>query len=175
VSSGKSLDQLNGDDLFVSDTSSGRAGFGVLIDISGSMSGKDLAVCAIAVVMLLGKLRSDEVAIALFESNTHVVKRFHETKDLDTVADELLELEATGGTRVDMALRFIAEEFESEREHERRLLFLLSDFCFFESESDLLPLAHRIADLGVGYLGAAHGYVQQRTSDMFVRHLGGTR
>lgn len=173
VSSGKSLDQLNGDDLFVSDTSSGRAGFGVLIDISGSMSGKDLAVCAIAVVMLLGKLRSDEVAIALFESNTHVVKRFHETKDLDTVADELLELEATGGTRVDMALRFIAEEFESEREHERRLLFLLSDFCFFESESDLLPLAHRIADLGVGYLGAAHGYVQQRTSDMFVRHLGG--
>lgn len=172
ISSGKSLDQLNDDDLFVADSSAGRAGFGVLIDISGSMSGKDLAVCAIAVVMLLGKLKPEEVAIALFESNTHVIKRFAERKDLDEVADQLLELQATGGTRVDAALKFIADEFDSEREHERRLLFLLSDFCFFEDEKDLVPLAHRIRDMDVGYLGASHGSVCNGPCDMFVRLFG---
>lgn len=173
VSSGKSLDQLNDDDLFVTDKSSGRAGFGVLIDISGSMSGKDLAVCAIAVVMLLGKLKPEEIAIALFESNTHVVKRFHEKRDLDEVADTLLELQATGGTRVDQALRFIADEFDSESEHERRLLFLLSDFCFFEEERELMPLAQRIRDMDVGYLGASHGSLCQGPCNFLLRHLGG--
>ncbi len=173
IAAGKSLDQLNDDDLFVTDKSSGRAGFGVLIDISGSMSGKDLAVCAIAVVMLLGKLKPEEIAIALFESNTHVVKRFHEKRDLDEVADTLLELQATGGTRVDQALRFIADEFDSEREHERRLLFLLSDFCFFEEEKELVPLAQRIRDMDVGYLGASHGSVCQGPCNVLLRHLGG--
>jgi Mg-chelatase subunit ChlD len=173
VASGKSLDQMGDDDLFVTDKSSGRAGFGVLIDISGSMSGKDLAVCAIAVVMLLGKLKPEEIAIALFESNTHVVKRFHEKRDLDEVADTLLELNATGGTRVDQALRFIADEFDSETEHERRLLFLLSDFCFFEEERELMPLAQRIRDMDVGYLGASHGSVCQAPCNFLLRHLGG--
>src|SRR5262249_4341381 len=129
--SGKTLDAIGHEDLVVADSASGRAGFGGLIDISGSMSGKDLAVCASAVVMLLGRLRSEEVAVALFESNTHVVKRFSEHRELDAVASELLELRATGGTRVDMALRFIADQFESAAEQERRVLFLLSDFCFF--------------------------------------------
>lgn len=173
VGSGKRPEDLADEDLMVSDTSSGRAGFGVLIDVSGSMSGPELAVCAIAVVMLLGRLKPEEVAIALFESNTHAVKRFAEARDLDEVAGELLEVQATGGTRVDQALRFIAEEFDSQPEQERRMLFLLSDFCFFEDRRELAPLLDRLADLNVGYLGAAHGGVERKTSELFAQALGG--
>ncbi len=51
--------------------------------------------------MLLGRLAPQEIAIALFESDTYVVKGFGEKRDLDEVTNRLLELAATGGTRVD--------------------------------------------------------------------------
>ncbi|HEY0251002.1 MAG TPA: vWA domain-containing protein, partial [Kofleriaceae bacterium] len=156
--SGKSLEEMSHEDLLVQDTSSGRAGFGVLIYISGSMSGKDLAICAIAVVMLLGRLRPDELALALFESDTHVVKEFASTRELDEVADELLDLRATGGTRVDAALRFIHTQFVSQPDHERRVFFLLSDFAFFESSAELAVLLDELADLDLHFIGAGHGY-----------------
>lgn len=171
--SGKPLDQLSDEDLMVSDTASGRAGFVVLIDISGSMTGNDLAVCAIAVVMLLGRLKPEELALALFESNTHVVKRFVDGTDLDDVASDLLELRATGGTCVDAALGFARDEFGGQAEQERRVLFLLSDFAFFEEEDALDPLLNGLRELDVHFLGAAHGYVNQRMAGHFAERLEG--
>ena len=171
--SGKAIDQISDEDLLVSDTTSGRAGFGVLIDISGSMSGRDLAVCAIATVMLLGRLNSEELALALFESNTHVIKGFSSTRDLDDVANELLDLRATGGTRVDAALRFIADEFASQTELERRVFFLLSDFEFFESHDELSSLLEELQQLDVNFIGAGHGHVAKATSALFTSRLGG--
>jgi Mg-chelatase subunit ChlD len=171
--SGKPLDQLSPEDLMVADTTSGRAGFTVLIDISGSMSGKDLAVCAIAVVMLLGRLKPEEVALALFESNTHVVKGFADGTDLDEVASGLLELRATGGTCVDAALRFARDQFASQAEQERRVLFLLSDFAFSESEADLDGLLGELRELDVHFLGAAHGYVHQHMAGHIAGRLEG--
>jgi len=174
ATSGKSLAAMSNEDLMVSDTSSGRAGFTVLIDISGSMSGKDLAICAIAVVMLLGRLKPEEVALALFESNTHVVKRFAESTDLDDVASGLLELRATGGTCVDAALQFARDEFGSQAEQERRVLFLLSDFAFSESEGQLDPLLDGLRELDVHFLGAAHGSVHQHMASHFAGRLEGS-
>lgn len=171
--SGKSLEEMSHEDLLVQDTSSGRAGFGVLIDISGSMSGKDLAICAIAVVMLLGRLRPEELALALFESNTHIVKEFASTRELDDVADELLDLRATGGTRVDAALRFIHTEFASQPDHERRVFFLLSDFAFFESSEELGSLLDELADLDLHFIGAGHGHISKQVAAQFVDRIGG--
>ena len=171
--SGKSIDQISDDDLLVQDTSSGRAGFGVLIDISGSMSGRDLAVCAIAVVMLMGRLQPEELALALFESDTHVIKGFASHRDLDEVAGELLELRATGGTCVDAALRFMHDEFAAQSEQERRVLFLLSDFCFFESTEELHPLLDQLRELDVHFLGAGHGHVSKHVAACFADRLGG--
>lgn len=171
--SGKSIDQISDEDLLIQDTSSGRAGFGVLIDISGSMSGRDLAVCAIAVVMLMGRLRPEELALALFESDTHVVKGFASTRDLDDVAGELLELRATGGTRVDAALRFIHDEFAGQADHERRVLFLLSDFCFFESHDELRPLLDQLRELDIHFVGAGHGHISRDVAALFTERLDG--
>ena len=126
------------DDLFVPIQSKGQAALCVLVDISGSMGGRELANCAISVVMLLGKLAPQEIAIALFESDTHVIKGFQQEREIDEVTDRLLELAATGGTRVDAALKWANEQFEEVPEAEFRLLFLLSDYEFFESPKDLL-------------------------------------
>ncbi len=173
ASSGKTVDQMSHDDLLVQDTSSGRAGFGVLIDISGSMSGKDLAVCAIAVVMLMGRLQPEELALAVFESNTHVVKTFASSRELDDVATDLLDLRATGGTCVDAALKFVRDEFASQAEQERRVLFLLSDFCFFEDESVLRPVLDSLSALGVHFVGVGHGHVDREVAALFGDRLGG--
>nr|MBA3540943.1 VWA domain-containing protein [Deltaproteobacteria bacterium] len=173
TSSGRSIELLSSDDLLVQDTASGRAGFGVLIDISGSMSGRDLAVCAIAVIMLMGRLQPEELALALFESDTHVIKGFASGRDLDDVAGELLELRATGGTCVDAALRFMHDEFAGQADQERRVLFLLSDFCFFESHDELRPLLDDLRALDVHFIGAGHGHISRDVAALFAQRLGG--
>jgi Mg-chelatase subunit ChlD len=173
IGAGKTLDQIGDDDLFVHETAKGKAAFVVLIDISGSMSGRELAVCAIAVVMLLGKLRADEVAIALFESDTHVVKPFADERDLDEVADALLDLSARGGTCVDRALEWAADELETVPESDVRVLFLLSDYCFFEGEAELRRRAERLSGLGAKLVAASHGAVQKTTLALLISAIGG--
>lgn len=173
ISSGKSLDQVTEEDLYVPITARGKAAMGVLIDISGSMGGRELANCAIAVVMLLGRLAEQEVAIALFESDTHVVKSFDNGRDLDSVSDEILDLRATGGTRVDRALEWMADQFDKVPEAELRLMFLLSDFQFFESPAELRTRLGRLTSQDVRFLGAAHGSVNKDMGELFRANMTG--
>jgi Mg-chelatase subunit ChlD len=175
VGSGKRVEDFSAEDLTVQDTSRGKAALGMLVDISGSMSGDDLAVCAIAVVMLLGRVRPEEVALAAFESDTHVVKDFADLTDLDEVADYVLELQATGGTRVDAAFRWACEQFESATEADFRLLFVLSDFCFWEEPEELARHGRDLAELGVVFVGASHGHVNDNALQTMLRTTGGQR
>src|SRR5215510_403449 len=85
----QNLEQVTEEDLYVPVASKGQAAMCVLLDISGSMGGRELANCAISVVMLLGRMNPQEIAVALFESDTHVVKGFHQERDLDEVMDRL--------------------------------------------------------------------------------------
>jgi Mg-chelatase subunit ChlD len=173
ISQGKQLDHITEEDLFVPISAKGQAALCVLLDISGSMGGRELANCAISVVMLLGRLAPQEIAIALFESNTHVIKGFLQERDVDEVTDRLLELAATGGTRVDAALRWAYEQFEEVPEAEFRLLFLLSDFEFFESPRSLEELVRGLAGQNARYLGAAHGHYNKKMAEYFQAALGG--
>ncbi len=173
ISQGKPIDQITEDDLVVPIQSKGQAALCVLLDISGSMGGRELANCAISVVMLLGKLAPQEIAIALFESDTHVIKGFRQEREIDEVTDRLLELAATGGTRVDAALKWAGEQFEEVPEAEFRLLFLLSDYEFFESPKDILEMTNGLAGQNVRFLGAAHGRFDKKMADFFQDALGG--
>jgi Mg-chelatase subunit ChlD len=173
ISQGKQLDQITEEDLFVPVVAKGQAAFCVLLDISGSMGGRELANCAISVVMLLGRMAPQELAVALFESDTHTVKGFCEERDLDEVIDRLLELAATGGTRVDAALRWAHAQFEEVPEAEYRMLFLLSDFEFFESPRDLEALIESLAAQNTRFLGAAHGRYNKQMAEHFQAVLGG--
>ncbi|MGV9205063.1 MAG: VWA domain-containing protein [Promethearchaeia archaeon] len=130
---GKSLDMISTEDLLVRKTEKGRVSICFLLDISGSMSGQKLAACSIAVMVLIGSLRADEVAICFFESDTHVVKTFEDSRRLEDVADELLDLKARGGTQVQAALEWGAKELRRTRT-ERKICFLLTDCAFSEKE-----------------------------------------
>jgi uncharacterized protein with von Willebrand factor type A (vWA) domain len=136
ILSGKQLDQIQSDDLIVTDTQKGRIGMCFLLDVSGSMSGMKLASCAIAVTMLIGKLQSEEIAIALFESNTHVMKNFDENKNIDEIADELLDLKSMGGTQVSRALEWSIDQLKTQTS-EMKLCFLLTDCEFNENFSQI--------------------------------------
>lgn len=173
IGEGRTPDSLGEEDLFVHASARGRASFGVLIDISGSMAGEELALCCIAVVMLLARLQSEEIAIALFESDTHVVKTFDEHKDLDRVADDLLDLQARGGTRVEAALHWIREQFAARQDSRVQLLFLLSDFCFFETADELARHAEGLAELDIHLLAASHGMTDTRTRDGILEKMAG--
>jgi len=133
---GKSIEMITSEDLLVQRTEKGRVSICFLLDISGSMSGMKLAACSIAVMVLIGTLKADEVAICFFESNTHIVKEFGDQRDLEDVADELLDLRARGGTQVKAALEWGAKELQKTRT-ERKLCFLLTDCAFSESESQI--------------------------------------
>ncbi len=173
ISQGKALDQITEEDLFVPDRTKGQAALCVLLDISGSMGGRELANCAISVVMLLGRLEPQEIAIAVFESDTHVIKGFMQEREIDDVTDYLLELAATGGTRVDAALKWACEQFDDVPEAEFRLLFLLSDFEFFESPRDLEGLILSLAAQNTRFMGAAHGHYNKALAEHFQSSLGG--
>jgi Mg-chelatase subunit ChlD len=144
--SGKYLNLLTSDDLVVWDTVRGRVAACFLLDISGSMSGEKLAMCAIAVVMLLANLLPEEVAIAFFEESTHAVKGFQEKRDIDEVADQILDLRGRSGTSADAALRWGADQLEKMTESEKRLLMVLTD-AFVEDISVLEPQLERLNDL----------------------------
>jgi Mg-chelatase subunit ChlD len=131
ILSGKTVDQIQSHDLIVTDTQKGRIGMCFLLDISGSMSGRKLAACAIAVTMLIAKLKSEEIAIAFFESNTHVMKNFDDQKDIDEIADELLDLKSMGGTKISRALEWSIEQLNVITP-EMKICFLLTDCEFSE-------------------------------------------
>ena len=151
VLSGKSLEMVTSDDLVVWDTERGRVAACFLLDISGSMSGEKLAMCAISVVMLVGNLKPEEIAVALFESSTHTIKAFDEEKDLDEVADELLDLSARGGTCAERAFRWSADQLTDSADAEQKLLMIFTD-AITESTNVLRPQLERLANLQVRFI-----------------------
>ena len=157
LNNGKRLHSINIDDLMVHEVKKGRTAFCILIDISGSMSGGNLAMCAIAVCMVLMKMNSEEVAIALFESNTHVLKEFSKDFDLEELVDEILELRAMGGTRVDAALTWVKGQMEQNTESEVKILFLLSDFFFFEQKEEIEKHCNSLSEDEIRILATSHG------------------
>ncbi|MDH5403044.1 MAG: VWA domain-containing protein [Candidatus Heimdallarchaeota archaeon] len=173
LSSGKELRFITMDELMINETAKGKAALGVLIDISGSMSGNNLAMCAIAVIMLLAKLDTKEIAIAMFESNTHIIKGFNDDIGLSDVANELLLITARGGTRIDAALQWITKEFENVVDSEVRLLYLLSDFCFFEKEDYILNLCQPLANETVRILCASHSQLNRKIMELMKSNLDG--
>jgi len=171
IMQGKSLEMLRTDDLLVADTQQGRVSICFLLDISGSMSGEKLAGCSIATLVLIGKLKTEEVAIALFESNTHVLKAMDEKKELDIIADELLDLRARGGTQVGQALKWANSQLE-DSDSEKKICFLLTD-CMF-AERNIKKLLEPLVDNKVQFiLGVNTRSYTKRVSNMILEQTQG--
>ena len=151
IMQGKNLEMVTTEDLMVMETEKGRVSICFLLDISGSMSGMKLAACSITVMVLIGSLRAEEVAICFFESNTHIVKEFGDEKNLEDLADELLDLRARGGTQVQRALQWGARQLQ-ETTSELKVCFLLTDCMFFEKKEQIVKELNSYVNQKVEFL-----------------------
>lgn len=133
VAEGKPLRLIAPEDLRVRETTHGRRAVALLVDISGSMHGEKLTWCSIVAAMLAYCLRPDELALAFFESDTHVVKTFTDRMEIDEVADELLNLASRGGTMLGAALDWITDEL-AEAGPRRKNALILTDAAIYDLE-----------------------------------------
>ncbi len=173
IMQGKSLEMVCTEDLMVMEAEKGRVSICFLLDISGSMSGMKLAACSIAVMVLIGTLRAEEVAICFFESSTHVVKEFGDEKNLDDVADELLDLQARGGTQVQRALEWGGNQLK-ETTSELKVCFLLTDCEFSESNEVLITNLEEYVNQKVEFLlGVNTKSYSKRTSECILEMTKG--
>ncbi|MFB0562094.1 MAG: VWA domain-containing protein [Candidatus Lokiarchaeia archaeon] len=138
ISVGKELNQIIPEDFMMHELKKGRVALLVLLDISGSMRALErLSYCALLVTMLLSRLKEQEIAVAIFESNTHVIIEFQEEKpEIERVIDELLDIKARGGTVINRALSWAYDQFK--KIDEEKLYFIVaSDFELYYDVSEL--------------------------------------
>ncbi len=132
--SGKTPKQILSEDFIVHQTQKGRVSAVILIDISGSMNAVErLSYCTLLATMLVLHLREQEVAIALFESNTHVMVEFGKPGvDIDQIVDELLDIHSYGGTVINRALQWAYKQMQAI-EGKNTYFIVASDFCLYYS------------------------------------------
>jgi Mg-chelatase subunit ChlD len=143
---GKQIDDVRVDDFIVRKTITGRRCVIFLVDISGSMSGPPLASASIATAMLLITFARDELGVALFESDTHVLCEIDEYVDIDEIVDEILDLEARGGTQMSAALEWAKKQFELSRSEDK--MFVMVSDAGLGDFNRCQPHLEKIADMG---------------------------
>lgn len=124
---GKKLDHIQYDDFYVFETAKGLRTACFELDVSGSMTGDKLTYMAISMTMLCYGLRKDELGIAFFESDTHVLKKLDEKIDLEQIADELLSITARGGTKMQSAIEWANKQFKEHSNSREKLNVLFTD------------------------------------------------
>jgi len=134
---GKKLDHIKYDDFFVFETAKGLRTACFELDISGSMTGEKLAYMSICVTMLCYGMRKDELGIAFFESNTHVLKDLNQKIDLEKLADDLLSVSARGGTKMQSALEWANKQFKEHSYSREKLNVLFTDAEIYDLQEAL--------------------------------------
>jgi len=104
ISRGKTIAETKPEDFLVRDGVSGKELALFVVDVSGSMTGEPLAAATLAVATLVHAFRRDELGLAIFESNTHVVKNVGDFIDPDELIDFLLDVDSMGGTMLSGAI-----------------------------------------------------------------------
>ncbi|MFW9936454.1 MAG: VWA domain-containing protein, partial [Candidatus Thorarchaeota archaeon] len=148
---GKELDHIDYDDFYVYETAKGLRSACFELDISGSMSGDKLAYMSICVTMLCYGMRKDELGIAFFESNTHVLKELDKKVDMEKLADDLLSVTARGGTRLQSAIEWANKQFKENSSSREKLNVLFTDAEIFDIQQSMQEL-RIMRSLGVDFI-----------------------
>jgi Mg-chelatase subunit ChlD len=148
---GKDLEHIDYDDFYVFETAKGLRSCCFELDISGSMTGDKLAYMSICITMLCYGMRKDEFGITFFESNTHVLKELDEKVDLEKLADELLSVNAKGGTKIQSALEWANKQFKEKSNSREKLNVLFTDAEIFDIREAMQELKI-MRSLGVDFI-----------------------
>jgi Mg-chelatase subunit ChlD len=101
--------------------------------------------------MLCYGMRKDEFGISFFESNTHVLKQLDEKVDLEKLADELLTVNARGGTKIQSALEWANKQFKEKSASREKLNLLFTDAEVFDIREALQEIKI-MRSLGVDFI-----------------------
>jgi uncharacterized protein YegL len=137
---GKTVEMISNDDFLVSRTTQGLRCLVLELDISGSMTGRKLSQMALCATMLVYAFKPEELALTFFESNTHKVKDLDDKVELEKVVDELLEITARGGTRINSALVWANHQFAKKARSKHKLNILFTDADVYDYNSSLKEL-----------------------------------
>jgi len=135
----------------VSVTEKGLRSVCMELDISGSMSGEKLSYMAICTAMMVLKMDIQELAISMFESNLHVIKNLDEQVDQDQIADEILEIKATGGTVIRNAIDWAHKNFKKHPQSKIKINVMFTDAEVFDIEQTEKKFKEMIDD-GVQFI-----------------------
>ncbi len=111
----------------------------LMMDTSLSMSGKNLALAAVAAAVLAFKVKNEDLAVIAFESTAKVLTRLGERDPVETVVEKLLSQPARGFTNIEDGLREGLKE--TARGDERRTVGLLITDGVHTAGGDPVPLA----------------------------------
>jgi len=137
---GKTVDTISNEDFLVSRTTQGLRCLVLELDISGSMTGQKLSQMALCATMLVYAFKPEELALTFFESNTHKVKNLDEEIELEKVVDELLDIQARGGTCINSALTWANHQFEKKARSKHRINILFTDADVFDFNNSIKEL-----------------------------------
>ena len=116
----------------------------LVVDRSGSMSGKRLATAAVAAAACAHRAPVDWSVLA-FADRIIAVKSQDDARSTTGVVDDLLRLRGQGTTDLAGALEGAARQLERSRA-KRRITLLMSD-CRATAGADALPVARRLDEL----------------------------
>ncbi|RJP70798.1 MAG: VWA domain-containing protein [Candidatus Abyssobacteria bacterium SURF_17] len=128
-----------------------RCDCALMLDTSLSMTGKKLALLAVAAAVVAYKLPSEDFAIISFESTASTLKKMRARMPIEQVVTKILQVPAVGYTNVEAALEEGLRQLAAGR-HKKRVGILLSDGKYTAGGSPL-PVASRYRNLHVVLLG----------------------
>ena len=154
-----------------------RVQVALMMDTSLSMSGRNLALAAVAAAVLAFKVRSEDLAVIAFESAAKVLSRLGEHDRTARIVEGILEQPARGFTNIEDALAAGREEL-ARGDNPRQVGLLISDGVYTaggdptaeagrfprlhvlltEDYTMDLELARRMARLGRGTVFTVKGY-----------------
>jgi hypothetical protein len=141
---GKNLSDMNANDILCRKEAGSSIKSFLILDKSGSMEGTKMKLATFSAAILTSFLKQDDLAIVLFDSDSHVVKTFTSQIDIASLVSSLLDLSAEGGTQIGQSFNFIAEECSKCPINQKYLIFLFSDLAVYEPPHELKQILNRL-------------------------------
>ena len=168
-----------------------------LQDISNSMyieygKTRSISYTMLALIPLIHALRRLRYGLALFESNTHVIKDLYSTKSEDNIIDTLLFLGTSpadeiwkrlwmrresgektwGGTSPNMSLTWANEQFKKFQDRSIKVCFIFSDFAFKDTpESEEYQTVKSMLENGVKVFACVPPIVFNEKMEEYVKPI----
>jgi Mg-chelatase subunit ChlD len=111
----------------------------LMMDTSLSMSGRNLAMAAVAAAVLALKVKSEDLAVVAFESAAHALSRLYDAHSAAAVVESILSQPARGFTNIEEALIKGREEL-ARGDNPQKVGLLITDGVF-TAGGDPLPQA----------------------------------